>query len=567
MTRRSKPESNEKEERLQKAITAFQTGQKTASNAIRDFDVPRKTFYRRLSGGLPRNKAHENEQFLTNAEEQELVRWITDLSKAGFAPRHATVREMAQWIHNRRVPSSAVNGINLNTVGSQWLPRFLGRHSELSSVVSNKIDAQRVKGTDPARLRKWFDDLRRVMDEYKIEPQNIYNMDESGFSIGEIEASKVIINAETRQKFQAKWNRQEWVTSIECICADGSSLPPLLIFKAKNLSRAWIPASIHNNWAFSCNENGWTSNSHGSEWLQKWFDPKTREKADGKYRLLICDGHDSHITGSFVGYCYDNKILLLILPAHSSHRTQPLDVGVFGPLKRIMASKLEPLLQTRIARLDKAEWAGCFAAAHNDAFTVQNIKSGFRATGIYPFLPSKLLHQTPTPEPEPVDLAVSSPIPTIPFPTTVLTSSPMDLGAIHTANSTLSSIIHDQPTIESPAKKYFDCLVRTSNRLWAKNAILTKEKDAMEAVLTARRARLSGKRKVIGDDSLITTAEKLRGIMEAEVRTRESRAKKRKVEKRKPRKARDMSTEESEMELEDVEDVSVEVGDCIVVRR
>ena len=89
----------------------------------------------------------------------------------------------------------------------------------------------------------------------------------------------------------------------------------------------------------------------------------------------------------------------------------------------------------------------------------------------------------------------------------------------------------------------------------------------MEAVVTARRTHLSGKRKVIGRDSLITTAEKLRGIREAAAKTRESRAKKRKVEKQKPREVRYMSTEESEMESDGIEDVLVEIRDCITVQR
>ena len=50
--------------------------------------------------------------------------------------------------------------------------------------------------------------------------------------------------------------------------------------------------------------------------------------------MLICDGHDSHITGDFIEFCMDNNILLMILPPHSSHLTQPLDVGVFGALKK-----------------------------------------------------------------------------------------------------------------------------------------------------------------------------------------------------------------------------------------
>lgn len=71
--------------------------------------------------------------------------------------------------------------------------------------------------------------------------------------------------------------------------------------------------------------------------------------------MLICDGHDSDITGDFIGHCMDNNILLMILPPHSSHLIQPLDVGVFGALKKVMASKIEPLLRTGVSRIQKVE--------------------------------------------------------------------------------------------------------------------------------------------------------------------------------------------------------------------
>ena len=94
-------------------------------------------------------------------------------------------------------------------------------------------------------------------------------MDESGLAICEKEAGRCIINASIRQQFQAKPGRQEWVTVVECICADGSVVPPLVIFKAENLSREWIPASIHGNWRFDKNSKGWTSNEHGAAWLKR----------------------------------------------------------------------------------------------------------------------------------------------------------------------------------------------------------------------------------------------------------------------------------------------------------
>ena len=58
------------------------------------------------------------------------------------------------------------------------------------------------------------------------------------------------------------------------------------------------------------------------------FEPATREKAQGQPRLLVCDGHDSHISGNFIAHCMDHNIELLVLPPHTFHYTQPLDVAV-----------------------------------------------------------------------------------------------------------------------------------------------------------------------------------------------------------------------------------------------
>jgi hypothetical protein len=116
--------------------------------------------------------------------------------------------------------------------------------------------------------------------------------------------------------------------TVECICMDGSSIPPFIIFKGKKLSHQWIPVNIHNNWRIDCNTNGWTSNEHGLKWLHEIFEPTTRDKANGKMRLLICDGYDSHITVLWIANCMKNDIIFIGLPPHSSHLTQPLDVGV-----------------------------------------------------------------------------------------------------------------------------------------------------------------------------------------------------------------------------------------------
>ena len=72
--------------------------------------------------------------------------------------------------------------------------------------------------------------------------------------------------------------------------------------------------------------------------------------------MLICDRHNSHITEDFVEHCLKNRIVLMILPSYSFHLTQPLDVGLFGSLKKLLASKLEPSIRTGVSRIHKPEF-------------------------------------------------------------------------------------------------------------------------------------------------------------------------------------------------------------------
>jgi hypothetical protein len=128
-----------------------------------------------------------------------------------------------------------------------------------------------------------------------------------------------------------------------------------------------------NNWHYSCNDKGWTSNVHGEQWIQDCFDVATKDKANGRYRLLLCDGHDSHITAQFVRYCIDNKIIVFLLPPHSSHLLQPLDVGVFGPVKAAMSLLLSRLYTTEISRLQKIEWLENYMKARLRSIVEWNI--------------------------------------------------------------------------------------------------------------------------------------------------------------------------------------------------
>ena len=79
--------------------------------------------------------------------------------------------------------------------------------------------------------------------------------------------------------------------------------------------------------------------------------------------------------------------MTLFMPPHSSHLLQPLDVGLFGPLKQAYSREIEGLVASHIFHITKLEWLSAFRSALNRVFTVQNILGGFRGAGLMPWNP------------------------------------------------------------------------------------------------------------------------------------------------------------------------------------
>ena len=153
--------------------------------------------------------------------------------------------------------------------------------------------------------------------------------------MGVIATAKVITGTDRagRPRTVQPGNR-EWVIIIECINALGVAIPPLIIFEAVMHQAAWYKNDIiPHDWSIGVSDNSWTTNEIGLTWLTEVFDKHTKDYTVGTYRLLVLDGHNSHVSPEFDRYCLDHQIVVLCMPAHSSHLLQPLDVGCFSVLK------------------------------------------------------------------------------------------------------------------------------------------------------------------------------------------------------------------------------------------
>ena len=107
--------------------------------------------------------------------------------------------------------------------------------------------------------------------------------------------------------------------------------------------------------------------------------------------MLIIDGHESHISAEFDEYCKVNNIVTVSMPAHSSHLLQPLDVGLYSPLKPAYGYQINLFIRASINHIIKSEFFIAYLAAHNKIFTEKNIKAGFRGAGISSWDPDSII--------------------------------------------------------------------------------------------------------------------------------------------------------------------------------
>ena len=189
--------------------------------------------------------------------------------------------------------------------------------------------------------------MRDAIAKYHIQPCNIYNWDEKGFLIGLLRTLKRIvpINAikDGRSLGAAQDGSREFISLLACISAAGKVLPPALIYEGStfDLQDTWVDdVKEKDEVYFASTKNGWSCDALGLDWLVRVFDRHTKKEAGNRRRLLIVDGHSSYINMAFVKKADELHILLLVLPPHTTHRLQPLDVGLFQPLSTAYSKHL-----------------------------------------------------------------------------------------------------------------------------------------------------------------------------------------------------------------------------------
>ncbi|KAG8225841.1 hypothetical protein J437_LFUL004770 [Ladona fulva] len=211
---------------------------------------------------------------------------------------------------------------------TSWCERFMKRNG--LCMRSRTTIAQKLP---PEYERKIIEFHKYVINLRKMkcfEIGQIGNMDEIPLTF-DVPSNKTvdIKGAKTVMIKTSGYEKTRYTVVLAC-CADGSKLPPLLIFKRKTLPKCTIPHGIY----IHVHPKGWMDGEGMKLWLQVW------SKRPGgllkKSSLLVCHQFKAHITESAKILATELKTHLAVIPGGLTSQLQPLDVSVNKPFKGFM---------------------------------------------------------------------------------------------------------------------------------------------------------------------------------------------------------------------------------------
>ena len=173
-------------------------------------------------------------------------------------------------------------------------------------------------------------------------------------------------------------------------------MDPLFIFKSNgSFIECWFDDTedITPNTMIGTSPNGWISDILAIQWLDKFIKATgtSSRMKKGEKRILIFDGHGSHLTLEFLQKCEDHDILPFSFLPRSTHLCQPLDGKPFLSYKQHFRSLNNDVSYWAGKPMGKAEFLRMIEPVRLKTFKQRIIRESFKECGIYPVNNSEIL--------------------------------------------------------------------------------------------------------------------------------------------------------------------------------
>lgn len=209
--------------------TSAKTGSYRA--VARKYGAAKETVRRRVKGGRSMLQRGVEERATRPEEDEELALWIEGLSDRALPPTNAKIIAMA----NRIVASRGGH-----PVGKNWIYKFKGRQAaRLATSWGSSYSTQKASALNPTNLKEHFAVVSSVYESFDVKDHNRFVADETGLQKSQNGAVRVVGRRGVKRQ-HVQQNSDRVLTSVMgTICADGTSLPPFVIFKGERFQASW----------------------------------------------------------------------------------------------------------------------------------------------------------------------------------------------------------------------------------------------------------------------------------------------------------------------------------------
>lgn len=369
--------------KMKLAIEDVQEGAKLRPTALK-YGIPVMSLHDYSKRGTNFTTRMGRMPVFTSQQEREITGQLLKLAKLFYGLTPSALRKS---VYDYAEINKIKHPFNKDKkeAGKDWLYGFLKRNPEISIRKPEATSINRITAFNGEEMKCFFNNLLTLMSKYSFAPHRIFNVDETGVTTVHKPGKILAPKGQKQVGAATSWERGKTITVCCCMSATGQYIPPMFIYPRIRMTPA-LERDGPSGSIYHCSKSGWMIEELFQIWL-KHFLVHTKATLDDPV-LLILDNHASHISLEIFNYCRQNGIIMLSIPPHTSHRTQPLDLTFFGPLKIAYHKECDIFMRTNnYEKLTPFHIASIFTKAYLKAANSEKAVHGFSAAGIVPVDP------------------------------------------------------------------------------------------------------------------------------------------------------------------------------------
>ena len=191
---------------------------------------------------------------------------------------------------------------------------------------------------------KFLQSIQQLISKYNVPPKLLVNWDQTACKYIQCGEWTMDETGSKNVPITGLDDKRE-ITALFAGAADGSFLPPQLIYGGKTDRSHPQGIQFPHEWNITHNDNHWSNETSMLEYLEKVIKPykdKTIQELglhDDQRMIVLFDVFRAHRVQSCKEWLASNNVEYVCVPANCTDKLQPMDLAVNKPFKHVMKTE------------------------------------------------------------------------------------------------------------------------------------------------------------------------------------------------------------------------------------